>query len=70
MALRYDPRDFPQTGHWQRRVALANREPSSAYKPSRGEINLAEVDAIMEADERCREYLAALAPTPPRGEVR
>jgi len=57
-AVRYHPTAFPSSGHWQRTVALANREASSAYKPSRHEINFAEVVAIFEADDKCRAYLS------------
>jgi hypothetical protein len=55
--VRYNYADFPTTGHWVRTVALANREPSSAYKATKVEINMAEVVAIFDADEKCRAYL-------------
>jgi len=45
----FNPADFPPSRIWQKRVALANRMPSSAYKPSQKEINLGEVEAIFAA---------------------
>lgn len=55
----FERADFPATKGWDRRVALANRWPSSAYKPTRGEINLREVEAIFKAYDSCMEYLRA-----------
>lgn len=55
--MRFHPAAFPTSNRWQRTVALANREITHAVKGNH--INLGEVVAILDAEDKCRAYLKA-----------
>lgn len=56
--MEFNRADFPPSKGWTKTCALANRQPSSAYKRKKVELNLAEVNAIFDAWDKCRAYLA------------